>query len=734
MVIQRSFRTLIGVMLVVLFLLHVAGILPIKLLHTLENASYDARLHLTMPNSIDPRIVILDIDEASLSEIGQWPWNRALLAQLVERLNSDYDIKLLAFDIVFAESNTNEGLEVLQQLARGELQNNEEFLTAITRLQPELMHDKIFADSLRGRNSVLGYYFKQSETLDNRLVIGKLPAPFYQLQLPVNSHTSLIEASGYGANIDIIQNSAASAGFIDNPLIDEDGVLRRAPMLQLHRNGLYESFSLAIARSALGSPEIELVIADNDNNYFEIEAIILADKLIPLGEYASALIPYRGNQYSFPYVSARDVLNRSVNPDILKNAIVIVGTTAPGLMDLRATPVQKAYAGVEIHANLVAGILDNRIMQSPAYVRGYEFILLLIIGALMLALLRTSTPWWSILFTISLLLLVAGSCIYMWLQQKLVLPVAAPITLILILFFIHSAFGFILESRNKRKLAKLFGLYIPPELVDEMSNQPGSYTLQAKSREITVLFMDVRGFTRIAERLDPELLSQLMNEFLTPMTQIIHKHRGTIDKYMGDSIMAFWGAPLDDSDHAEHAVHTALEMLDVLKDIQRRFVQKGWPPLEIGIGINTGTMSVGNMGSKFRTAYTVMGDAVNLGKRLEELTKTYAVPIILSQTTREAASNYTYMELDRVKVKGRDELITIFTPLDLLNSLSASRFAELERHKQALNLFRMGDWNAARITFSALHAEHPETLLYSLYLDRIDAQIKKRQRPTALQQ
>ncbi|MEX2353163.1 MAG: adenylate/guanylate cyclase domain-containing protein, partial [Gammaproteobacteria bacterium] len=261
--------------------------------------------------------------------------------------------------------------------------------------------------------------------------------------------------------------------------------------------------------------------------------------------------------------------------------------------------------------------------------------------------------------------------------------------------------------------------YVPPELVDEMSEDPQAYIHGADSREMSVLFSDIRGFTTLSENLSADDLSELMNLYLTPMTRIIHENRGTIDKYMGDAIMAFWGAPLHDPDHARHAIRSGLAMLERLKGIQDVFQDRGWPEIHIGVGINTGVMSVGDMGSEFRMAYTVLGDAVNLGSRLEGLTKTYGVEIIVGEDTRKAVEDYVYRELDLVRVKGKDKPVAIYEPVALPEEMSEEELEEIGMFDQCLQQFRAQDWGAAESGLKVLQKRNPDSLLYSIYLERI---------------
>jgi len=287
------------------------------------------------------------------------------------------------------------------------------------------------------------------------------------------------------------------------------------------------------------------------------------------------------------------------------------------------------------------------------------------------------------------------------------------------MFLLNMSYGFFIERRKKGEITSLFGQYIPRELVDEMSHDPQAYSLDAEEKELTVLFSDVRGFTNLSEGMNPQELAALMNEFLTPITKIIHENRGTIDKYMGDAVMAFWGAPIDDPKHARHALQAGLDMIERIYALRDEFLDRGWPEIRIGVGINTGAMSVGNMGSEFRMAYTVMGDTVNLGSRLEGLTRVYEVDVIVSETVKEAVPEYVYRELDRVKVKGKDEPVTIYEPLAIKEEVSQDELDELKLYAQALRYYRKMEWDNAELQFLNLKKMYSERPLYDFYIERM---------------
>jgi adenylate cyclase len=695
-------RVLIGLVLATPFVFHTAGTIDWGVFRTLEYFAYDTRLNLTLPETVDPRVVIVDVDEKSLAAEGRWPWPRDQMARLVDLLFDEYGAAVLGFDMVFAEQERHEAFDDLAGMLRS--QGQAELADRIDSLTPRT--DEKFAASLEGRKAVLGFYFSS-----NTNTAGRLPEPYLPAIIAESLNIPAPIAAGYGANLPILQEAAGRAGFFDNPLSDEDGVFRRAPMLQSHQGDLYESLSLTVAQLYLDEP-----LSIEENN----ETLYIGDRSIPVDKDMAALVPYRGGQGSFPYVSATDVLNRAV-PDrsVLKDAIVLVGTTAPGLYDLRSTPVQKVYAGVEVHANLISGVLDSRFMNRPSYIVAAELIVLSVLAVILAVALPMLGAVGGAVLGVGMLVFVILGNLYFWMQHALVASIAPGFLMILGLFLFNVAFGFIVESRSRRALARRFGQYVPPALVERMSSNPDQYSMKGERREMSVLFSDVRGFSNLAENMNPEELSDLMNELLTALTREIHEQRGTIDKYMGDAVMAFWGAPLHDQNHAANAVRAALRMVEGVAGVSEGFRQREWPEIRMGIGINSGPMNVGDMGSEFRMAYTVMGDAVNLGSRLEGLTRSYGVDIIVSEYTVRAAPDYLYRPLDRVRVKGRDTPLDIYEPLGLEVNVPQDTVDEIEAYTRALNLYRQRMWSEARVEFEKLAQGLGDGALYRSYLERI---------------
>ena len=713
---RHALRLVISLSILIFFVLHASKIVEWDFIKSLEYMAYDTRLEISMPRKLDDRIVLIEIDEKSLSEIGRWPWNRSVMAHLVDQLFDTYHIDLLGIDVVFPEPDNSSGLKKLQMLAKGPLKDSTEFLSILNKLEQKLNYDKLFAQSLKNRRVVLGYSFADSSKT------GKLPKPYIsETELPVYSY----KATGFAANLPIFQDNALTAGHF-TIIPDTDGIVRRIPMLYNYNGQFYTSFSLAIAWAALGSPEIQLGIENSGEASYQLEFLQLGNRQIPVDDYIQTLIPFRGKSGHYPYISASDILSgRITDKTLLQNKIVLLGTSAQGLSDLRATPIQENFPGIEIHANLISGILDQNLMNTPDYIIGLEILLLIIIGCLMIIVLPLLAPLTATIATFAIFGSIFLFNLFIWNQLELVLPLATIFLLIWSLFIFNMSYGYIIESSNKRNLKKLFGQYVPPELVQEMNKNLGNkFSMEGESRTLTVLFSDIRGFTTLSEGLKPKELAQLMNEYLTPMTSIIHQYRGTIDKYMGDAIMAFWGAPLEDSQHAHRALDAAMAMLERLKPMQTEMKAKGWPAIKIGVGLNTGQMSVGNMGSEFRMAYTVLGDAVNLGSRLEGLTKQYGVDIIVSETTKSAVPEYIYRKLDSVKVKGKDKAVNIYQPIGKIETIEESVKQEIKAYKQALAYYHEQQWTAAKQAFTKLRTQNPECFLYKLYIERIEKFMK----------
>ena len=708
-------------------LLHAMGILPIGLLNRLDNNIYDARLRATMSGQLDERVVIVDLDEKSLAEVGRWPWSRNRMAELVDELFDRQKIGILGFDVVFAEPDESSGLRRLRALAQDELRDSPGFTQKLAQLQPSLDYDALFAKSLKDRPIVLGYYFTSEFDREGR-ISGVLPKPVMEREALRGRPIKFTSWSGYGSNIPQLAQAAPVAGFF-NPMVDYDGVVRAVPLVAEHKNRYYESLALAVYRMMIGSPVVEpgFVQEGAGRNYQGLDHIRLRlgerVRAVPVAEGVLTLVPFRGaggpQGGSYQYVSASDVLNKRLPADSLKGKIVLVGTTAPGLQDLRVTPVGEAYAGVETHANLISGLMDDKIPIRPDWTLGYDIVILVLAGLVLAFLLPLISATHAVLLSLGVAAAVTALNYYLYVSHSYALPLAAALSMAATAFALNMSYGYFVESRSKRELAHLFGSYVPPELVDEMVKDPGSYSMKAASKELTVMFCDMRGFTKMSERMEPTQLQELLNGVFSRLTDVIRSNRGTIDKYMGDCVMAFWGAPVETPNHAALASKAAIEMSKAVRQINEEHRAKGIPEIGVGVGLNTGTMCVGDMGSNIRLSYTVIGDAVNLGSRLEGLSKVYGVDIVVSESTRKLAPEFAWQELDRVRVKGKEQAVGIFYPVGPAEGLPREVAEELKTWAAFLKAYRNQDWDQCDLHLLNLQRMNAQKYLYELYSERV---------------
>ena len=692
---------------------------------------YDWRLRLTMPERFDPRIVIVDIDDESLQAMGQWPWGRDKLARLTTELMGRQKAAVLGFDMVFAEEDRSSGLVKLRELAQGPLRGNASLDAELGKLAPSLDNDGSFARAMQGHRVALGFYLTQGQS---PLAKGVLPAPVLPPTAFPAGGIYATQWNGFGSNIAALAKAASTAGFINAAIsARSDGVLRAAPLLAYYSAGAappgyYESLGLAVFRLAAGLSGVAPVLAPGGSGDAPPAEVLRLgqgpDALqVPLTARASLLVPYLGpggaQGGTFQYFSALDVLYGGLPPEELKDKIVLVGTTAPGLQDLRATPVSATFPGVEVHANVISALLDRRFFTLPDYALGYEVLVLVAAGLVLAVALPLLSVTRATLFFLAVAAAVIGLNTWLFLAQGLVLPLASAIFMLIAAFALNMGWGYFVEARKRRGLANLFGTYVPPQLVEQMQEEPDRYSMRAESKQLTVLFCDMRGFTKLSEVLPPVELQAFVNGFFSRLTEIITRHDGTVDKYMGDCVMAFWGAPVDNPLHATFAVRAAMEMAQAVEELSAANRAAGRPEVSVGIGLNTGLMSVGDMGSAVRRSYTVIGDAVNLAARLEGLGDTYGVAIVANESTAMAASAYAWQELDRVRVRGRQQAVTIYAPVGLHAELEPQQARALGQWAKVLAAYHAQQPLEARHLLDSLIARDAKKVLYRLYADRL---------------
>lgn len=655
-------------------------------LQRLEWMLYDARIGWGAAADTDTRITVVDIDEPSLREPeqggeGRWPWPRERLAVLVEQLLTTQGAAVVGLDIILAGRHE---------------------------------HDRLLAQAMSLGPVVVGDAFHTGGGSSGEAPPGLDPSLWGDARVRIRSHEHVIGV------VPALRQAAAGSGHL-HPMRDEDGVTRRVPMFIEHAGRWHPALSLAVVQALSESPPPQPVFQSYGKQR-RIEAVEVAGLQMPVDAELQALVPYRRASQLVPVVSAADVSRGRLPPDSLAGRIVLVGSSASGLADLVTTPLHASLPGVQVHAELIAGLLDGRVVRQPAYAHGAEAVMALLLG---LPLAMWGGRWRPLVLAgaaVALVTLLVGGNWALLSHEALLLPLATPLLAIVLPTVMLVGWGYAAESRSRRQMASLFASYVPPEIVQRMAENPGAYDMKPVARELSVMFADVRGFTSVSESLSPQELADWINEYLTAMSQVIRQgYRGTLDKYIGDAVMAFWGAPLEDAAHAQQAVSAALAMQREAKRLSAAFAARGWPALAIGVGVNSGLMRVGDMGSQVRRAYTVMGDAVNLGSRLEGLTRVYGVDILIGPDTRAQLSGWVCREVDLVRVKGKNRPVHIFEPLGPATEVPAAEQERVSRWHAVLQAVRAQQWEAARAALAELERGDPGRPLYALYRDRLDA-------------
>jgi len=580
-------------------------------------------------------------------------------------------------------------------------------------LKNELDADKVFTNSINDKDVVLGYPFHK-ELLNKS---GKLPTSTIISDTKDIESLTGINMRGYTANLENFTDNVAGSGFFSiNP--DRDGNVRRAPIVAIHNNQIYPSLALETARLYLFEDKIKLH-TEKIGQVRTITHASLGKNKIPSDAQGQLLIPFLSKQGHFDYISAHELLSSKITFSELENAIVLIGTSAQGLSDLRPTPIQASFPGVEIQANILHGILNpETIPYSPDWTEGATILWLAILCLIMILLYPLLKPIQLVLSGLALLSLSFALNYWFWLAQQINLPVVISLLLIMAISGAFVIYDLFVESKSREKIQSMFGQYVPQEHINKLIDNPKQISTNGERREMTVLFSDLRDFTSLSEPLTTKELKTFLNHYLTPITKIIFSFQGTIDKYVGDMVMAFWGAPIEDPKHAHKAVQSALEMQKKIGDLEIEFKQMGLNNVMAGIGIHTGEMNVGDMGSDYRRAYTVLGDAVNLGSRLEGLTKFYNVPILVSKDTKDQCPDIAFRYIDNVQVKGKQNSIKIYEPICLTSEITPELKYHLQIHEASLKTYLEGDWHKAS---ELLQQQFNKTddKFYQLYIERI---------------
>ncbi|KQW23056.1 adenylate cyclase [Afipia sp. Root123D2] len=691
-------------------MLRVIDPLPIE---ELRVKIFDAYQVIQPRKAVQRPVVIVDIDEKSLAKYGQWPWPRTRVAEMVQQLTG-LGAAAIAFDIVFAEPD-----RLSPSLVADSFHDLDEETRARLKALPS--NDQVLADVLRKSPVVLGE--------------SGLPAAVPQpaLNLPLTGLATLggdpkpylLSFPGLLRNVPVLEEASPGRGLF-TIRTERDGIVRRVPMIMLAQDKLMPSLTFEMLRIVTKADTI-LVKLDEAG----IKSVAVPSFEVPTDRNGQLWV-YFAKHDAKRYVSAADVLEGKVGRDAISQKLVLIGTSAVGLLDVKTTPLDPVMPGVEVHAQVLESALTRSVLSQPNYAIGAEMLAAILFGLAIIWLAPILGPFTLLAFGAVIVCLLIGTSWYFFTQHLLLIDFTFPLVASTAIYLTLVFSSYVREQAQRRRIRSAFGQYLSPALVEQLAQSPEKLVLGGEEREMTIMFSDVRGFTTISEsfKSDPQGLTSLMNRFLTPLTNAILDRKGTIDKYMGDAIMAFWNAPLDDKTHQIHACEAALDMIDriellnVEREREAREAGKPFIPMRVGIGINTGTCVVGNMGSNLRFDYSVLGDSVNLASRLEGQSKSYGVPIIAGSGTALAAKDkFAILELDFITVKGKTEPEVIYAIAgreDLAQSGGFQRLRNLTL--EMLSCYRSRDWEGALAAIEKgriADEAHTLKMLYDLYQERI---------------
>jgi adenylate cyclase len=698
-------------------------------LEELELKAFDLRLRARGPIATSDQVSIVAIDEESLEKVGRWPWSREIMAELVREIDS-HSPRAVGYDISFFDPQENPAQNEILFLA----QHASELGIKVT---PELMGylknrlaatnaDLQLALALQNATSaqILGYYFNLAQ--DAREIAHTLDrAASYPIQKTVKNVEAtdppVPHARKARTNIDLLVRAASSQAYF-NILPDADGTIRRYPLVMGYDEQLYQPLAAALA--CLTDPRTPPAVLLGPLGLMGVE---LGDRFVPSDESGRVILNYRGPEKTIPHIPAWKILQKKADSKMLANRFLLVGVTAPAVYDLRVTPYGVAYPGLEVQATALDNILQQDFIRKPGWAPLFDLAAIIGLGLVCLVFLWRVNPVGSVF---GFMVLFAGYLAlnqYFFVQRLYWLNLIYPMTTFLTCYLGLNVYRFIFADRQKRQIRQAFSKYLDPNVVKDVVDDPEKLRLGGIKQELTVLFSDIRGFTSISERLSPEALVRLLNDYLSEMTAIVMARRGLLDKYIGDAVMAVFGAPRHYPDHARMGCLVALEMIERLEQLNDKWKAQDWgetgppPPLEIGVGVNTGPMVAGNMGSRERFDYTVMGDNVNLGSRLEGLNKVYKTHIIISQSTLDQLEDGFWVRcLDRVRVKGKGEPVAIYELLGEKIENEPCPLDYLPAYETARQLYEQGHFGEADASFIRLAETVPQDPVLALYRARLE--------------
>jgi adenylate cyclase len=662
---------------------------------SLDNRVRDFYFKFRGPEPTSDKIVIVDIDEKSLKALGQWPWERNKVAQILTNLTNKR-AGIIGLDIVFAEADKTSPKKLAKEWG---LSSNK---------LPD--YDYILSQTVASSPTILGYIFDFDKK--NNKDAPQIPAIF--IQKHKGKQEFLPVAKGVLTNIDIIQDAAYSSGYINN-IPDESGIIRSVPLMIKYDDIVYPSLAFEMFRIATNSKKVTL-------NYSEvgIENIVLAKQTIYTDRFAKLHLNFRGPFKSYRYISAVDVYNNKITEEDIAGKFILIGTSAYGLMDLRSTPMDSVIAGVEIHANLIDNLLNNDMLMRPTWSELADLsIIIFLLFILLFLYSRLSFIALFFIYTVSIFAVMVLNY-YLLFSMHIILNSIFPLVTMVVGLTSTLGINYMFEFRQKEMVKNSFSKKVSKQVMNDLLSHPENTDLTAKELETTIYFSDIRNFTTISETLkSPKRITDFLNFYMNAMVESIEKNQGTIDKFIGDAVMAYWNAPLPVKNHADKAVLTALEQVAKRDELNLTINREFGFDVDYGIGINTGDVVVGEIGSKGRSDYTIIGDAVNLASRLEGMCKPYKVRLVISEFTKaQLTQEYVTQLLDIVLVKGKHEPVKIYEVLGQ-GKASQTKQEELDTYHNAHEQYVNANFTIAQEQFEILHLKYAKHL-YQLYSQRCE--------------
>lgn len=723
--------------------------LKLSLLDIIEAHTLNLRFQLRGPRTPTDKILIVAVDEKTHDRLGRWQsTGRAWIADFVNIMTKG-GARVIGFDVSFSTTGENTTLQAIQSLKADYLSKagdnpNSDYLKHLQELETDLDYDTRLETALRNfGNAILGTYYLSADdarqiTLGqsevNQQLISRTKYGILRYHSAIRPPLKLEHGVEVELNIPRFSNAAKSFGHF-NVFPDVDGSRRWVPLLMEYKGKYYPSLDLEVARFALdpnASQPVIYIRETTKKRYGEVDSVLLKDILIPVDEQARLLINYYGPQGMFRYHSLADVIlceritgkpldsrcEKEIRSEEVKDKIILLGWIGDISQDLHPTPFQGKFPGVEIHATIIENILQRDFLTRPGTALAVDGLVILGMGFLIGFLLPRLRLVTGIALTLCCIALLAGFVYGAFIYLKVWLNFTYPFLLIVLNYTTLTSYKYFTEERRKREIRNAFQHYVSPAVVDELLEDVEKLKLGGERKYLTILFSDIRGFTSMSERLDPEELVHFLNEYLTPMTDIVMNYKGTLDKYMGDAIMAFFGAPLPQEDHAIRACKTAIDMMTKLREMQVQWKTQGYPFLDIGIGINCGEVVIGNMGSQDRFDYTIIGDQVNLASRLEGVNKRYGTNIILGENTYQLIKDHPFIvrELDRITVKGKIEPVTIY---ELIGEGIPSQEVQdfIHAFEAGLKAYQNRNWDLALFCFEKALKIKTEDKACKLFLE-----------------